>query len=82
MREVMRRTFDDLWIINLEGDNLGARKSENVFAIRTPVAIAIGVRKGKGNPDAPAKVHYTKADGTRETKLAWLNGIERFDHIK
>jgi hypothetical protein len=28
MREVMRRKFDELWIINLGGDNHGARKSE------------------------------------------------------
>ena len=43
MREVMRQVFDELWIIDLEGGNLGARKTENVFAIQTPVAIAIGV---------------------------------------
>jgi hypothetical protein len=46
MRQVMRQTFDELWLIDLEGDNLGARKSENVFAIRTPVCIAVGVRYG------------------------------------
>jgi predicted helicase len=53
MRRVMRETFDDLWLIDLEGDNLGARKTENVFAIQTPVAIAVGVRYGDppaGNP--------------------------------
>ena len=44
MREVMRRTFDELWIIDLGGDNLGTRKTPNVFNIKTPVAIAIGVR--------------------------------------
>lgn len=38
----MRRTFDDLWVIDLGGDNLGARKTPNVFNIQTPVAIAIG----------------------------------------
>ena len=43
VREVMRRTFDELWIIDLGGDNLGTRKTPNVFNIRTPVAIAIGV---------------------------------------
>jgi hypothetical protein len=48
MRQVMRETFDDLWIIDLKGDNLGARKTENVFAIQTPVAIAVGVRYGDG----------------------------------
>ena len=55
MREVMRRTFDDLWILDLEGDNLGARKTENVFAIQNPVAIAVGVRYGPPNQDTPAK---------------------------
>src|SRR5450759_3732991 len=60
MREWMRRTFDELWIIDLEGDNLGARKTENVFAIQTPVAIAIGVRFGEPKPDAPATVQYTR----------------------
>ena len=29
-------TLDELWIIDLKGDNLGARKTENVFAIQTP----------------------------------------------
>lgn len=42
MRQRMREAFDDLWIIDLEGDNRGARKTQNVFAITTPVAIAIG----------------------------------------
>ena len=42
VREFMRRTFDDLWVIDLGGDNLGARKTPNVFNIQTPVAIAIG----------------------------------------
>ena len=40
----MRGAFDELWIIDLEGDNLGARKTENVFAIQTAVCIAVGVR--------------------------------------
>jgi hypothetical protein len=78
MREWMRRTFDELWIIDLGGDNLGARKTENVFAIRTPVAIAIGVRYGKPNPDALAAVHYARIDGTREDKLARLAAIGHF----
>ena len=36
MRRKMREVFDELWIIDLEGDSLGTRKTENVFAIRTP----------------------------------------------
>ncbi len=76
MREWMRRTFDELWIIDLEGDNLGARKTDNVFAIQTPVAIAVGVRFGEPSPDVPAAVHYARIEGTREEKLARLAAIE------
>jgi predicted helicase len=63
VREFMRRTFDDLWIIDLGGDNLGTRKTPNVFNIQTPVAIAIGVRARKPSPDTPAKVRYAKIEG-------------------
>ena len=31
MRQKMREAFDEIWILDLEGDNLGARKTENVF---------------------------------------------------
>ncbi len=75
MRQLMRQTFDDLWIIDLEGDNLGPRRTENVFAIQTPVAIAIGVRYGAPNPTVPAHVQYTRVLGDRDTKLKILDTI-------
>jgi hypothetical protein len=79
MREHMRRTFDELWIIDLGGDNLGPRKTPNVFAIQTPVAIAIGARYGKPQPTTPATVHYASlVQGTREEKLAQLADIKDF----
>jgi len=81
MREVMRHVFDDLWIIDLEGGSLGARRTENVFAIQTPVAIAIGVRYGGPNPDTPAIVHYTKITGSREEKLAELDSVRSFNDL-
>jgi hypothetical protein len=78
MRRVMRETFDDLWIIDLEGDNLGARKTENVFAIQTPVAVAVGVRYGGAQPETPAAVHYTRVSGTQAEKLHTLAQVSRF----
>lgn len=79
VREVMRRTFDDLWIVDLGGDNLGTRKTPNVFNIQTPVAIAIGVRAAKPSPDTPAKVRYAKIDGAdRDDKLTQLDAIAGF----
>lgn len=82
MREAMRRTFDELWILDLEGDNLGARKTENVFNIQTPVAIAVGVRYGEAKPDEPARVRYAKLTGTRAEKLAALDDIQDFDGLE
>jgi predicted helicase len=75
MREHMRRTLDELWILDLEGDSLGARKTKNVFNIQTPVAIALGVRYGEPKPNEPARVHYAKLEGTREGKLEQLAAI-------
>ncbi len=76
MRQMMRQTFDELWIIDLGGSNLGARKTSNVFNIQTPVAIAIGVRAPEPSPDKPAKVHYAKIEApTRENKLAQLEAL-------
>ena len=69
MRRKMREVFDELWIIDLEGGSLGPRKTENVFAIRTPVAIAIGVRDGVSNHDQPAKVWKMRFTGSAEEKL-------------
>lgn len=77
MREVMRRTFDELWILDLGGDNLGARKTPNVFNIQTPVAIAIGARGKDPSPETPAKTHYAKIVGdAREAKLTQLAEVE------
>lgn len=81
MRQVMRQIFDELWILDLEGDSLGARKTENVFAIRTPVAIAVGVRYVGPRPEIPAKVHYAKLTGTREEKLERLGQIRQFEDL-
>ena len=80
MREVMRRTFDELWILDLGGDNLGTRKTPNVFNIQTPVAIAIGVRGKSPNADTPAQVRYTKiTSGSRQEKLEVLDAHQHLD---
>ncbi len=81
MRKVMRETFDEMWILDLEGDNLGARKSENVFAIQTPVAIAIGVRYNSPQPQIPATVHYTRFEGSQEQKLNALASVYQFEDL-
>ncbi len=82
LRERLRRACDEIWIIDLGGEGRGARRDDNVFAIQTPVAIAVAVRAGPSRVDVPATVRYTRVRGDRATKLATLDaaeGLERFD---
>lgn len=82
MREVMRRTFDELWILDLGGDNLGARKTPNVFAIQIPVAIAVGFRGGTSSPDQPAKVWYARIEAnSRDLKLNAITQISKLASV-
>ena len=75
MREHLRRQCDEIWVLDLGGEGRGARKSENLFVIQTPVAIAIAVRANQVNEDVPAAVHYARVEGTREEKLVTLDSI-------
>ncbi len=86
MRRVMRETFDDLWVLDLGGDNLGARKSDNVFAIQTPVCIATGIRYRDGDArrtadDEPARVRYARLADDEAEKLTQLARIETFESV-
>jgi hypothetical protein len=82
MREHMRRLCDEIWILDLGGEGRGTRRSENVFAIQTPVAIAVAVRYGKVKKHTPAKVHYARIVGTRHEKLKTLAGIANFASLQ
>ena len=82
MRRVMREVFDELWIIDLEGDNRGARKTANVFDIQSPVAIAIGVRSDAPNSAHPARVWKVRLTGSRAAKLAKLDDVESFGDLE
>ena len=78
MRKHMRRLCDEIWILDLGGEGRGTRQSENVFAIQTPVAIAVAVRYGEARKEAPAEVRYACLDGTRDQKLKALDAIADF----
>ena len=81
IREHMRRVCDEVWVIDVGGELRGTRKSENVFAIQTPVAIVVAVRHGTVNRDSPAAVRYARIEGTRQQKLAALDEISRFEDV-
>jgi hypothetical protein len=75
MRQHMRRVCDEIWILDLGGEARGARKSENVFAIQTPVAIAVAARYGKRDKNKPARVRYARLEGVRGEKLRALDSV-------
>lgn len=86
MRKVMREEFDEVWILDLGGDNLGARRSDNVFAIRTPVCIATGIRHPKNHPrrqkaGVAAHVRFARVEGSEVEKLDFLAGIHSFEDV-
>ena len=81
MRRKMREAFDELWIIDLEGDSLGSRVTDNVFAIRTSVAIAIGVRESAPSLSHPAIVRKVRITGSSLEKLARLNTVTKFSDL-
>ena len=78
----MRRVCDEIWILDLGGEGRGTRRSDNVFAIQTPVAIALAVRSMKARKHKPARTHYARIEGTREAKLATLDAIGSFAKVK
>ena len=82
MREHMRRVCDEIWILDLGGEGRGTRQDDNVFAIQTPVTIAVAFRKGKAARNTPAKVHYARIDGTRAEKLAKLDAIDSLAKVE
>jgi len=75
LRQLVREICDEVWVLDLGGDNRGAHPEENVFAIETPVAIVTLVRDGKTDKSIPAKINYRRIRGDAEEKLASLQDI-------
>ena len=78
---MMREVFDELWILDLEGDKLGARKTDGVFNITVGTCIALGVKKGAAQSETPARVRYHKITGTTAQKLARLDEIKSLSDV-
>ena len=81
VRRLLRHAFDELWIVDLGGEGRGALTEENVFDIRTPVAIAVGVRTGAERA-AACVVRYRHVEGDRADKFALLRHMKQHpDHV-
>jgi hypothetical protein len=81
MREHVRRQCEAVWILDLGGEGRGTRRTENVFAIQTPVAIAVALGSEATDANTPAIVHYARIDGSREEKLSRLAAVSQLTDI-
>jgi len=78
MRQQLMKTFTDIYILDLHGNQkrkekaADGRPDRNVFDIQQGVAIALFVREpGK---DSPARVHHANLSGSdRGQKYSWLS---------
>jgi hypothetical protein len=82
LRRRLRHLLDELWLIDLEGDQRAARASDNVFPIRTPVAIALGLRLRQTTRSGPAEVGYTRLAGSASEKRARLDVLRSLSDVE
>ena len=82
LRKLARAHAANIWVVDLGGDGLSARKDENIFPIQTPVSIVIlsKARPDFGNSAFP-NVKYVRIQGSKTEKLnairtATLGGLE------
>ncbi len=77
MRALLRSRFDQIWVVDLGGDQRGTRDDGgNVFPIQTPVCVTVAVRSGPEETPTPAQVRYHRLNGTRAEKLVGLGAVE------
>jgi hypothetical protein len=79
LRQLARELADQIWVLDLGGDNKGANPEDNIFAIETPVAIVTLVRENATDRTTPAAVHYRRIRGTEEAKLEALRRVGEAD---
>jgi hypothetical protein len=76
MREYLRRTADEGWIINLSPEGHRPEVQTRLFAgVQQPLCIAVFARYGEPQRNVPAVVHHTSVTGKRSEKLAMLSAI-------
>ena len=78
LRQHWRSLVSSFHILDLEGDQLGTRQTENVFNIQIPVAISSLSRL----PESPADGgHYCRLLGSRSEKLSQCRTAKRISDI-
>jgi hypothetical protein len=81
MREYLRTTCSEGWIINASPEGLQPDVPTRFFpGVQQPLAIGIFVRHKNTNPSIPAVIHYAEVSGRREAKYEQLAALTLDDH--
>lgn len=76
MREYLRRTADECWVIDLSPERHQPDANTRVFPdVQHRLCITIVVRSGPSVPNRPAPVHYMAVEGRRSEKFARLKEV-------
>ncbi|MGW1373807.1 type ISP restriction/modification enzyme [Streptomyces sp. NPDC002446] len=80
MRDYLRRTCDEGWIIDLSPEGHRPDVASRIFpGVAQPLAICIFVRSGGKDPQKPARIHYRTVHGKRNVKYRQLKEIQLDD---
>ncbi|MFC9665165.1 type ISP restriction/modification enzyme [Nocardia sp. NPDC127606] len=80
MRNYLRRTCDEGWIIDLSPEGHRPDVATRIFpGVAQPLAICIFVRSKDTDPDRPAHIHYRAVHGRRADKYRQLKEIQLDD---
>ncbi|MGH3320572.1 MAG: N-6 DNA methylase [Streptosporangiaceae bacterium] len=73
MREYLRRTCEEGWIVNVSPEGHRPDVPTRVFpGVQQPLAIGLFVRRDDTDKNTPARLWYAKVHGRRENKYAQL----------
>ena len=76
MREYLRRTADEGWIIDLSPEGHQPEVNTRIFpGVQHPLCIGIFARYGAGNPAEPANIHHVTVSGLRDRKFEQLAAL-------
>src|SRR5699024_1848561 len=76
MREYLRRTCDEGWIINVTPEGMQPDVPTRVFpGVQQPLAIALFMRHNNTDTNTPARIHYTEVHGRQQDKYDQLSKL-------
>ena len=81
MRQVMRESFDRIYIIDLHGDGraplpAGVFEDENIFEpVQVGIAISMCIADGSAHGEEAQVLYYGDTWGSRQAKYEWLDAV-------